>query len=108
METRTCERCDKDITFLHGNRKYCDECARERRKNYLKKYIKEYMTQFPKSARNGRFYEYYKFLLTLTQDDLSALYSSKQHKLNEAGIDKRKVKAQIVLINEAYKRKGGE
>ena len=46
--------------------------------------------------------------MTLTQDDLSALYSSKQHKLNEAGIDKRKVKALIVLINEAYKRKGGE
>ena len=107
METRTCEKCDKDITFLHGHCKFCEECAKKSKKEYDKKYNKRYDKQFPKSAR-GRYREYYKFLMTLTQDDLSALYSSKQHKLNEAGIDKRKVKAQIVLINEAYKRKGGE
>ena len=106
-ETRTCEKCDKDITFLHGNRKYCMECARERRKKYLKKYNNRYDKQVPKSAR-GKYRNYYKFLMTLTQDELSALHIVKKISCKERNADTMELKAQMKLINEAYKRKGGE
>ena len=104
METRTCETCNIDITSLHGNTRYCKKCAKQRKKEYHKQYIKKYMLQFPKSAR-GVYYQYYKFLLTLTRDELMALYSSKQHKCADVTTDTRRIKQQITLINEAIKRK---
>jgi len=106
-EIKHCKRCGEDISHRHKNTKYCKWCAIQAKKEYQKKYIKQYMKQFPKSAR-GRYYQYYKFLLTLSNDELAALYSSKQHKCKEQDTDKRKIKAQMVLINEAYKRTGEE
>ena len=101
MEIKKCKRCGEDISHRYHTAKYCEWCAIQAKKEYNE----NYMMQFPKSAR-GRYYRYYKFLLTLTEDELSALYSSKQHKCKEPCIDRRKIKAQMVLINEAYKRKG--
>ena len=100
-----CKRCGEDISHRYHTAKYCKWCAIQAKKEYQKKYIKQYMKQFPKSAR-GVYYKYYKFLMTLTEDELSALYSSKQHKCVDSKTGVRRIKQQMVLINEAYKRKG--
>ena len=106
-KTRTCERCSKDISELHGHCKYCKECAKESKKEYNSKYSKRYDKQFPKSAR-GKYREYYKFLMTLTQDELSALHIVKKIACKEKNADTSELKAQMKLINESYKRKGVE
>ena len=99
MGMKLCKRCKSDITGTHYNRKYCRYCAIQHKKEYNKNYFK----QFPKSAR-GKYYKYYKFLLTLTEDELSALYIAKKTASKEKNAEVQEIKAQMVLINEAYKR----
>ena len=101
---KLCERCKEDISHKHKNAKYCDWCAIHAKKEYQKQYMK----QFPKSARNGRYYKYYKFLMILKKDELMALYTYKRNACKEKNVDKRKINTQLLLITEAYKRKGEE
>lgn len=98
METRNCKRCNSILERGHRNTKYCMHCAITAKKEYNKKYMK----QFPKSAR-GEYYQYYKFLITLTKNELMALYTIKQKNCKN---NKQKTKKMLYLIQEAYKRKG--
>jgi len=107
METRTCERCDRDITFLHGNRRYCEECAKENKKEYnieySNKYNKQYMKQFPKSAR-GEYYQYYKFIKTFTSDEIRTMVTKKKNDIKYAKESEiRELRTQIKLLTDVYK-----
>lgn len=47
-----CRQCGREFTHWNANKSYCDECAEERKKNSIKKYVKK--NQVKKKAKKSR------------------------------------------------------
>jgi hypothetical protein len=108
---KTCVDCGKQIE--KGIR--CSECRLRHRKEYMQRYNKLYRVGKPKSAINGKYYQYYKFVSTLTDDELRQLIVSNRKKIYETKHDftrwtelKTKIKIVVDILNnrknyESYK-----
>lgn len=101
IKKRFCKDCGTNIDHLHTNAVRCETCQVKYRLHYYKKRDKS----IPPSAR-GEYRYYWKFLISLSLEELSALYHTKQLKLKVVwGKERRPISTQIKLIVEAYKRK---
>jgi hypothetical protein len=100
METKTCRMCHLPIkVHKNGRPFYCKKCIKIRRNIQIKQ-CKD-RQQIPTPAR-GRYWKYWKFLLTLTKDELKALFVKKKNNCKNGNV--RELRAQMKLINVAYQR----
>ena len=105
IKKRFCKNCGTNIDHLHGNAIRCETCAMKYKILYHRKFTKKRDKSIPPSAR-GEYRYYWKFLVSLSLEELSALYHTKQLKLKVIwGKERRPISTQIKLISEAYKRK---
>ena len=83
----------------------CSKCQEEYRSKYQKKYQKRYWVN--KASRHAD-YQFWKFIKTLTDDEIRALIQIKRSKMKEAGADIKQLRTYIKMLTEEYKVRNGD
>jgi len=102
---KACVDCQEIFNAYSGQEKRCKDCQ----KAYRKKYHKRYKSDKPKSAVSA-YYQYWKFIETLIDEELQALYQVRRQKLKyewdwEA---RQKIKTEMKIITDVYKKRIGD
>ena len=104
-----CKRCGKEIDYQGKGRPpaYCEECRKKMRDEYMRDYSKRYRMHKPKSAwADKEYYAFYKFLETLTEDELRFLFCKRKKDAKRAtGEELRRLRTEMSMIRDALKVK---
>jgi hypothetical protein len=81
----------------------CAECAKIAQKTQIEQWLISH--HIPLSARNGKYFQYWKFLITLNLDELTALHGVKRRecRFQKDSVKIGELRTQIKLIDEGYK-----
>ena len=89
MVTKKCKNCNQliEVSAKNPNQHYCEMC------------------QYPEAA-DGQYRDYWYHAILLTKEELRVLLCCKQHQFTyDTLIERSKLKQQMKIIDEAYKRK---
>ena len=121
---KVCEECGCEYNSVSRELR-CKECQEIFRKEYKKKhdyeyskkhpeyhpeYNKRYKTDKPKSAIKGQMYQFWKFLKTLSDEELQAIYQVRRQKLKYISDwkERQEVKTQMKILCDVYKQRVGD
>ena len=108
---KECEDCGECFDSYKSNRKLrCKVCQEKYRSNYKQSHNKRYRVDKPKSATTGKYYQYWKFAETLTDEELITLYQVRKQKLSYVTDwkEKQEIKTQMKILNDIYNERVGD
>jgi len=109
---RHCLECGIDITNRGNRAGLCFSCQKEYRDGYQKEYQPDYQKEYhkfkPKSARaTSGYWQFWKMLNGLTRSELNFLFYKKRNEcINAPNDDIKRLRTEMVIINEQYKKAG--
>lgn len=99
---KVCEDCHKTFECPNNRCTRCPECQEAYRKEFQKEYQKEYWNDKPISAK--RYYQFWRFCTTLTDDERRALVTKRINDLRHDTTDDewRKLRTEIKILCHTY------
>jgi len=100
------KRCiDCGCPFECYNKKIrCDKCQDK----YRSEYQSRYWSDKPIAAHSGKYYQFWKLVQTLTDDEIRALIQVKKQRMNEVDADIKQLRTHIKIMTEEYKKRQGD
>lgn len=93
---KSCIDCNCSFNAHDSQQVRCKKCQEA----YRKLYKSSWWNDKPSSAR--KYYQFYKFALTMTDTELLALISIKRTKMNEKGCDYQTIRSHIKILTTIY------
>ena len=101
---KVCEDCHKTFECPNNRCTRCPECQEAYRKEFQKEYQKEYWNDKPDAAAGGKYYQFWRFCTTLTDDERRALVTKRINDLRHDTTDDewRKLRTEIKILCHTY------
>jgi len=110
---KKCIDCEEEFN-AKTKEKRCKECQNKYRDSYQQEYLKEYNKRYradkPKSVFNPKYYQYWKYADTLTDEELQALYQVRKQKLKYSSTweERQEIKTHMKILTDIYKQREGD
>jgi len=108
---KVCVDCGKPFSAYNGLQVRCKECQLKKRRMVQKKYLSgnNYWNKYSTNSHQSRYYQYARFVETLSDDDIPALISKYIQGLCYVNEGKKKVlRTYIKILQTEYSKREGD
>jgi threonine synthase len=105
MVKKICPDCHREFECT-TSQKRCNICQDSYRRRYIKQYAQKWWNDKPSSAT--RYYQFWKFCESITDDEIRALIQSYRTRMNEKKADIQELRTKIKILTQVYKDRDEE